>query len=76
MAPPPPVVVITPTARCGRASGLRPMSSAGSSSSPSSVVTRAMPWARKKASAAASDPASAPVWLVASSAPKGLRPSL
>ena len=39
-----------------RASGLRPMNSAGASSSASIIVTRAMPLARKKASAAASLP--------------------
>ncbi len=76
MAPPPPVVVMTDTARFGDASGLRPMNSAGDSRSASIIVTRAMPLARKKASAAASLPASAPVWLLASSAPKDERPSL
>ena len=52
------------------------MNKAGASNSASIMVTRAMPLARKKASAAASDPARAPVWLPANSAPKLERPSL
>ena len=57
MAPPPPVVVTTRTRASAANGGRRPSTSGGSSSNVSMLSTRMMPWARKKALAAASDPA-------------------
>jgi len=77
MAAPPAVVVITATRGVRRSrEGATRLSKGRPSIKAERLSTRAMPQSRKNASATSSSPASAPVWVSASSRAATERPSL